>query len=232
MDTSYRPYGPARTVIAVLRQLRIGKIPETIDHEYLQARGLSPAIASRVANTLRFLGLVDQYYEPRHDLQALVQSGDAEYPKLLEKALRRAYPDIFQNAHPSRRSQSEIVAAFRRYEPASQHYRMAILFLGLCREAGIPIQEQLRMPASRGGAQPSRDRAVDDRKGRSRATAPATKSRLLWESFARLPKPGSVFRAKEQDAWLEGMRNALRLEYRDEEEATDSADGPGAPSSS
>lgn len=218
MDTLYRPYAPARTVAALLRQLCRAKLPETLDREYLQARGLSAAIASRVSNTLRFLGLVDQYYEPRHDLQALVQSSDAEFPRLLERLLRRAYPDIFQNAHPSRRAQSEIIAAFRRYEPASQHYRMAILFLGLCREAGIPIQEQLRMPASGRGTQPSRDRAVDDRKGRSRATAPATKSRLLWETFARLPKPGGAFSVKEQDAWLEAMRNALRLEYRDDEE--------------
>ena len=129
---------------------------------------------------------------------------------------------------PSQDPQDAVINAFRRFEPASQHYRMAVLFLGLCREAGIPILEEPRRRevqrvTQRRAATPRTPRqrpAVGGRTGGQTQipSAPALSSPVLLGYIQRLPRPGSVFPLDEREDWIEGIRTAFRLEYQAEDE--------------
>src|SRR5262249_35610932 len=66
---------------------------------------------------------------------------------LLTAAIRNAYAEDFERVDPAEDTQAKIVDAFRRYERRSQTDRMVMLFLGLCREAGIPDRDAPRKRA-------------------------------------------------------------------------------------
>jgi hypothetical protein len=66
--------------------------------------------------------------------------------------VRTAYEADFERVKPDEDSQATIIQAFQMYEPRSQINRMVMLFLGLCRESGIPVldaprERQMRPPA-------------------------------------------------------------------------------------
>ena len=220
-ESRYRPYAPPANVVKLLQRLRSVNIPEVIDSDYLAALGFSRAIASRVLGAMRFLGLIKESGEPEEALRSLARSTDEEYKQLLEGIVEEAYRDVFQVAHPSQHRHDEIVNAFRRFEPASQHERMAILFLGLCREAGMsiidaPRQREVQKARERTTRQP-RDKGARQGRQTQLGDAPACASPILWGYFQRLPKPRSVFPQDQQDAWLAAVKSAFGLEYRIEE---------------
>jgi hypothetical protein len=224
-ESGYRPYAPPANVIKLLQRLRKRNLPEVVDSGYLTAMDFSKEIASRVLSAIRFLSLIKESGEPEDTLRSLVRSTEDEYKQLLEGILREAYHDVFEKVDPSQDPQQVIINAFQRFEPASQHYRMATLFLGLCREAGMPILEEprrrdvhkvtQRMPRQA----PSKGRAGSH----TVETAAAQVSPVLWGYFQRLPKPGTIFPLDEQEVWLDGMRSAFRLEYGAQQEDTEQA---------
>jgi hypothetical protein len=218
-ESGYRPYAPPANVIKLLRRLRTRNLPEIVDPGYLTAVGFSKEIASRVLSAMRFLSLIKESGEPEDALRSLARSTDEEYKQLLEGILREAYRDVFEKVDPSQDQQQVIINAFRRFEPASQHYRMATLFLGLCREAGMPILEEPRRRDVQKVTQrtPRQAPSKGGRAGGHTAeTAPAQASPVLWAYFQRLPKPGSIFPQAEQEAWLDAIGSAFRLEYQTE----------------
>lgn len=227
-ESGYRPYAPPANVIKLLQRLRRRNLPEVVDSGYLTAMGFSKEIASRVLSAMRFLSLIKESGEPEDALRSLVRSTDEEYKQVLEGILREAYHDVFEKVDPSEDPQQVIINAFQHLEPASQHYRMATLFLGLCREAGMPILEEPRRRDVRKVAQrtlrqaPSRGSRAG---GHTVGTAPAQASPVLWGYFQRLPKPGSIFPMDEQEAWLDAIRSAFRLEYRTEEAGSQEVTG-------
>jgi len=232
-ESRYRPYAPPSNVVNLLHRLRTRNLPEVIDSDYLAATGLSKDLASRVLNAVRFLGLINESGEPENGLRSLARSTDEEYRQSLEGIVREAYRDVFEIVDPAQDQQHAVINAFRRFEPASQHYRMAILFLGLCREAGMPILEEPRRrevqrPAQRASAARPIARQTSGTGARAGGrttveTAPAQASPVLWGYFQRLPKPGGIFPLDEQDVWLEGIRSAFRLEYLTEQAETEKA---------
>ncbi len=221
-ESQNRPYSPAANVISVLQRLRTRNLPEEINSIYLQAVGFSTPLASRILQTFRFLNLIKETGEPEDVLRSLARSTDEEYRQILEGVVREAYKDVFEAADPSQDPQHAVINAFRRFEPASQHYRMAVLFLGLCREAGIPILEEprhrevqrsTRRLQGTGGPPRGSLTSVKRKRHDEIGAAPALASPVLLGYFQRLPKPGSVFPSDEQQMWLDGIRFAFRLEY-------------------
>lgn len=233
----YRPYAPPATFLEALKRFRSRNLPEVIDPGYLQAAGASQATASRILGALRFLRLIQEDGTPEPKLRGLVRSPNEEYRETLAGIVRGAYQEIFVAVNPEHDPQAAIMNSFRRAEPASQHYRMTVFFLGLCREAGIPVLDEPR----RRNAQPMGTRREGIRNPRAQQTpgreeVPSRTSTLpvsppladsmpvaLAHSLIRgmvevLPVPGSPLSKRVKDAWLEAMRLNLDQVYPEEED--------------
>jgi len=150
-----RPYAAAANVVSVLRRVRQRNLPEQIDGDFLRIAGISEIVYGRVLEALRFLGFIDEAGAPTDLLRSMSAAPEQEYRTLLEGALREAYRDDFARIDPSQDTQAQIVDAFAPYQPRSQTPRMVMLFLGLSREAGIPV---LEAPRERQMQTPTRQR--------------------------------------------------------------------------
>ena len=219
-----RPYAPAATFLETINRFRNRQLPDSVDNDRLSATGLTRATASRVLFGLLFLGLITETGTPTQDLQALVRSGDQDYRGKLAIIIREAYQDLFHSTDPASVPQRSIINAFQPFEPASQHYRMAIFFLGMCREAGIPVMDEPRRRHSRVGQQPRRGRGKETRRntagisegGPSGGGAPgALMNSLIRGMFELLPEPGTPWAQARKSSWLEAMRLNLDQIYPD-----------------
>jgi hypothetical protein len=150
-DQRQRPYAAPANVISVLQRVRTRNLPERIDDDLLRLVGVPEGALHRVHTAFRFFGLVDDDQTPTDTLRALAAATDEQYRQILAGAIKAAYQEDFQRIDPAKDTQAQIVDAFRPYQPRSQTNRMVILFLGLCREAGIPV---LDAPRERGPQSP------------------------------------------------------------------------------
>jgi hypothetical protein len=173
-----RPYAASANVIAVLTRIRSRNLPVAVNNDFLRIANIGPAVFGRVTETLQFLRLIEQDGTPTEILRAIAAAPDAEYRNLLANAVRAAYSDDFQAVDPEHDTQQQIIEAFRRYEPRSQTHRMVMLFLGLAREAAIPVLEaprerQMQAPG-RGprSAGPARGPGRQPAPGRTQAAPP------------------------------------------------------------
>ena len=139
-----RPYAPPANVVAVLQRVRRMNMPAKIGKDFLVGAGISQNVVPRVSSALEFLGVVDTDDVPTDALSALASCPDDEYKQLLEQTIRTAYASDFENVNPSVDSQQTIIDTFQRYTPKSQHMRQVMLFLGLCREAGMVVVDSPR----------------------------------------------------------------------------------------
>lgn len=137
-------------------------MPSGITRDLLKSIGISENIIPRLFATLRFLGLITDKYEPTDVLRGLAGSTEDEFRQLLEKTVRAAYADDFYHIDPSQDTQERIMNAFQRYTPRSQHSRQVMLFLGLCREAGIATLDVPRKRGMRGISQSQRSARLAD----------------------------------------------------------------------
>jgi len=151
--TLFRPYAPPANMQALLHRLRRMNMPSGITRDLLKTIGISENIIPRLFATLRFMELITDKDEPTDTLKGLAGSTEDEYRQLLEKTIRRAYADDFQSIDPTKDTQERVMNAFQRYTPRSQHSRQVMLFLGLCREAGIPTVDVPRRRGMRGKSQ-------------------------------------------------------------------------------
>jgi len=139
-----RPYAAAANVISVLTRIRSRNLPAAVDNDFLRIANIGANVFGRVNEALQFLGLTEADGTPTERLRAMAAAPDADYRSLLATCLRDAYADDFRNVNPEQDNQQQIIEAFRRYQPRSQTMRMVMLFLGLCREAGIPVLDAPR----------------------------------------------------------------------------------------
>jgi uncharacterized protein YdbL (DUF1318 family) len=162
-----RPYAATANVIAVLNRARNRNLPETIGNDFLRIAGIPDAVFGRVTEAVRFLGLVNDDQTPSDLLRSIAAASDEEYRDLLATTIRTAYRDDFAQVDPGQDSQGQIVGQFQRYEPRSQVARMVMLFLGLCREAAIPVRD---VPRERQMQQPRPGRTVNQPRPRTSQT--------------------------------------------------------------
>jgi len=136
-DEKFAPYASIGNVISVIRRYRDYGTPKIIDLTEMQKAGVSEGNASRTLVTLRFLGLIEENGEPSPLFLQLNKARSDEYSKVLGDIVRNAYTEIFNILNPEVANDIEINDAFRGFSPSKQRDRMASLFLGLCKEAGI-----------------------------------------------------------------------------------------------
>lgn len=140
----FRPYAAPANVIAVIDRCKKRNLPQQINNDFLRVVGIPEVVLNRVIQTFKFLGLIYDDLRPSDKLSALVSTPDAQYREVLDKIIREAYRTEFNIIDPSQDLLPQIVDAFKPYEPRSQTGRMATLFLGLCREAGIEVKDAPR----------------------------------------------------------------------------------------
>jgi hypothetical protein len=139
-----RPYAATANVTGVIQRTRTRNLPEKVDSDFIRLAGVPEAVIHRVASALKFLGLVTEDDKPTDTLRALAAAPDEQYRELLAGAVRNAYEVDFARIDPAQDSQRQIIDAFRPYQPRSQTNRMVMLFLGLCREAGMEVKDAPR----------------------------------------------------------------------------------------
>lgn len=139
-----RPYAASANVTGTIQRTRTRNLPEKVDSDFIRLAGVPEAVIYRVSSALKFLGLVTDDDKPTDTLRALAAAPDEQYREILAGAVRKAYEVDFARIDPAQDSQKQIIDAFRPYQPRSQTHRMVMLFLGLCREAGIEVKDAPR----------------------------------------------------------------------------------------
>lgn len=219
-DTN-RPYAPPSNLIAVLHRLRSRNLPERVDAEYLRDARVSEGTVGRTLFGLRFLGLIDDPGEPTQALRSIHTSTDEEYRASLAELIREAYSEVFNVIDPAEDTQDRILNVFRRYTPASQRSRMVIFFLGMCREAGIPVLDvprQRSMGERRPPRTPALRRATRAAAPRERgsSTVPAGIPPALEGLIKSLPTPGTPMSEERRQQWIEMAKATLAFIYPEE----------------
>jgi hypothetical protein len=159
---------------------------------------------TRVVYALRFLRLVEPTGRPTDRLRAIAKAPEEEWRDLLAGVVREAYAADFARLDPAQDTQPRIVSAFKRYEPRSQTDRMVMLFLGLCRAAGIPVLDaprdrQMQTP-NRVTARASTARAqATAQPARARASTPSTPSHLETPAVPNTLNPNLLFGVTVED---------------------------------
>lgn len=142
VEPERRPYAATANVMAVLARVRNRNLPQTIGGEFYRLANIGEAVFGRVTDALQFLGLIEAEGRPTDKLVAMASAPEEEFKELLAGTVREAYADVFtRGVDPAEDTQVQIMESFRRYQPKSQTDRMVMLFLGLCREAGIPVRD-------------------------------------------------------------------------------------------
>ncbi len=215
-----RPYAPPSNVVALLQRLRSRNLPERIDTEYLRDAGISEGTVNRALFAMRFLGLVSEADEPTEALRTINSSTDEEYQAALAGLIREAYVEVFNAVEPAAETQDRILNVFRRYTPASQRSRMVIFFLGMCREAGIPVldtprQRRMAEPATRQARQPRAGQRIERAARQKRTTGMNPAIQGLIDA---LPAEGATLSAAKRDQWLGMAKAALIFVYPEQQQ--------------
>jgi hypothetical protein len=173
-----RPYAATANVIAVINRARTRNLPEKVNNDYFRIAGIGAAVFGRVNFALEFLGLISSDGTPSDKLRAMASAPEAEFKELLAGTIREAYAGEFTRVDPGEDSQAQVHDAFRRYQPKSQIDRMVMLFLGLCREAGIPVRDVPRDRKMQSPSTPRKSTSVLRRPSHSAARGgePTTKN--------------------------------------------------------
>ena len=236
-DTN-RPYAPPSNVVALLQRIRSRNVPERIDADYLLDAGISGGTVTRALFAMRFIGLIGEGGEPTEALRTINTATDEEYLATLAGLIRDAYVEVFNAVDPATEAQDRILNVFRRYTPASQRSRQVMFFLGMCREAGIPV---LDAPRQRHMAEPGARQARPPVAKRQTAQQQANKPRAtkgmnpaLQGLIDALPPEGTVLSEAKRNQWLSMAEAALAFVYPEQEEqnvdASKADTGASAPS--
>lgn len=188
-------------------------LPQLITGKLLMARTEHNQVtASRLLAAFRFFAFIDDGGVPTKLLEDMAKLDDQDFGNALGEMIQELYKDIFDRADPSASTKEQIEQAFRPYTPASQHYRMMVFFLGLCRHTGVlvlaPPRTRRLVPENRYG------RGSGNRSSVAEALAPSQliiKGMIDW-----LPKEGTPVSTEVKDRWAKAMRNFLDVIYPEE----------------
>jgi len=135
------PYAPPENVTRILSRVRQSGIRK-LDTAYLGQLGMNEAMAPRSLRALQFLGFIDKTGAPLQTLaDYYAATSDEAACELFAAAIRSSYEVIFRAVNPASDGREKIEQAFRVMAPPGQRNRMVTLFLGLCRQAGLPVLE-------------------------------------------------------------------------------------------
>jgi hypothetical protein len=132
------PYVSAATLSQFLDHIRYVSTPKKVDTGLLLDYGISKGNVFALTSALKFLGLIDNDGKPTPAFSSLQVMGD-EFVSNLREVVNTAYADLFTRLDVSRDSREHIRNYFSRNFSPSQSNKSTILFLDLCKEAGIPV---------------------------------------------------------------------------------------------
>jgi len=145
IEENFSPYAPVSAVLDVIKRYRERGMPDPITDEILTQVGIPTTMAGLTLRALLFLGLIDEGGNHTESFDLVRRALTEEYPKVLGEIIRKAYLPIFTIVDPAQDSDTAIVDAFRRYDPANQRQKMVRLFIGLCQEAKIIARTTKRL---------------------------------------------------------------------------------------
>ena len=149
------PYVSAATLSSFFDHVRWVSTPKKVDAGLLLDYGMPKGNVGALVSALKFLGLVQDNGTSTPAFN-MIQTGGEEFRANLEEIVRRAYADVFSRLDPSRDSREKIRNYFaRNYSPAISN-KATILFLDLCKEAGIPVAEETTPTLKHVGRSPSK----------------------------------------------------------------------------
>ncbi|MGA7731000.1 MAG: DUF5343 domain-containing protein [Chloroflexia bacterium] len=216
------PYSRPNPVLAILRRNHDKGVPNPLTATNLERLGLLSSSGSHALQAIKFLGLVLDDGSHTETFDRMRRVGDEEYRSLLAQAIQMAYKPVFEVADPSTDNRDAIDNAFRLYDPPTQRTRMVLLFLELCREAGLaPPEEELARRSAGAAPKSKQQRRIRPAKGKestnerkaSNEDASNTSGYLaniglsnpnyvvLAAMFQRLPASGKWTEA-ERERWL------------------------------
>jgi hypothetical protein len=135
------PYAPASAILDIIDRYRNRGLAKPFTSEVLGRAGVSDSLIPRVLQALQTLDLVDEAGNPTETLEALRRASEPEFKNQLTAWVSGAYADVMQFVNASD-DETAIRDAFRSYNPVGQQPRMVALFMGLCRSAGMRVDDQ------------------------------------------------------------------------------------------
>lgn len=169
------PYASAAAVSELLDHIRYVSTPKKVDPGLLTDYGVSKGNTFALMSALKFLGLIDNAGVPTPAFSSLQTMGD-EFRSNLREIVEKAYADLFSRLDVTRDSREHIRNYFARNYSASQADKATTLFLDLCREAGIPVAEELaketrRTPVARSAPTKTEERSLSPPHATARGSA-------------------------------------------------------------
>jgi len=142
---AYAPWTEMQKALEKLRHFR----PSRVDIALLQTYGIAPKNERAVVNALKYLRLVDAQGVPTDNLSLVQVKGDY-YARNLADLVREAYADLFSRIDLT----SALPETIHNYFLAQKvgptvAAKCSRLFLGLCREAALPLSPALAAPSAR-----------------------------------------------------------------------------------
>ncbi len=130
------PYAPAKAVLEVISRFRRG-LPAPFTPEILARAGIPESIVPRTLQALQTLDLIEPNGTPTQTLETLRRAAEPDFQPKLAEWLNAAYADVLNFIDPATATESQVLDAFRGYNPVGQQPRMVTLFTGLYAAAGV-----------------------------------------------------------------------------------------------
>ena len=153
------PYISAAALSQFFDHIRYVSTPKKVDAGLLRDYGVSEGNVFALMSALKFLGVIDNEGSPTPAYNSLQVMGE-EFISNLQEVVNTAYADLFARLDVSRDSREHIRNYFSRNYGASQSNKATILFLDLCREAGIPVASESEAVKKGVGAKPTISRTA------------------------------------------------------------------------
>jgi hypothetical protein len=136
------PYVATKALNDFFERIRYVSIPDKIDAGLLLDYNIPKGNVFALISALKFLGLIDDEGKPTLALNSLQVTGE-EFTIALQNVIKAAYSDLFSKLDVSRDSREHIRNYFARNYSTAKAGDSTSLFLTLCRQAGIPLSENL-----------------------------------------------------------------------------------------
>lgn len=137
------PYVAVKAINAFFERIRYVSTPDKVNVGLLLDYGIPKGNVFALVSAIKFLGLVDDEGVPTSAFKSLQVTGE-EFVTNLQSVIKDSYADLFSKLDISRDSREHIRNYFaRNYSPAKSGDATS-LFLALCRQARIPLSEDLQ----------------------------------------------------------------------------------------
>lgn len=138
----YAPYVAAGALSEFFSHIRTVSEPRKIDRELLAKYGVDKGNIGALLSALKFLKILENDGATTPAFRMVQATGD-EFRNNLAELVRKAYADVWDSGHdPAKDNRENLRNYFGNAYSFSIAKKATILFLDLCKEAGIPVKEE------------------------------------------------------------------------------------------